>query len=144
MTTKKKQFKAHLIKYRPTDGSKPLWFWVNPNSGNTISPYFYTQDSAEDWFDDILAVHNETYNLIDRVKNGSFYTIKARVDVGDIISSTKSSQCPFSAHLEDDIIEIQVLAVSKEDARVRIQEYFNILEWIDDGDSWEEDDSGDV
>lgn len=132
MTTKKKQFKAHLIKYRQTDGSKTLWFWVNPDSGNTISPYFQSQDSAEKWFDDLLIIHNETYDLIDRVKNGFFYTIKGRVDVGEVISSMSAADCPFTIHLEDDIIEAQVLAVSKADAKKRIENYFEILEWIDD------------
>lgn len=132
MATKKKQFKAHLIKYRPTDGSKTLWFWVNPDSGNTISPYFQSQDSAEKWFDDLLIIHNETYDLIDRVKNGFFYTIKGRVDVGEVISSMSAADCPFTIHLEDDIIEAQVLAVSKADAKKRIENYFEILEWIDD------------
>lgn len=130
MTTKKKQFKAHLIKYR-TDDNKNLWFWVNPNSGTTISPYFSSQDSAEKWFDNILIIHNETYDLIDRTKNGSFYTIKGRVDTGELISSTRAARCPFTSHIEDDIIEIQVLAVSEEDAKSRIKEYFDILEWID-------------
>lgn len=132
MTTKKKQFKAHLIKYRQTDGSKTLWFWVNPDSGNTISPYFQSQDSAEKWFDDLLIIHNETYDLINRVKNGFFYTIKGRVDVGEVISSMSAADCPFTIHLEDDIIEAQVLAVSKADAKKRIENYFEILEWIDD------------
>ena len=132
MTTKKKQFKAHLIKYRQTDGSKTLWFWVNPDSGNTISPYFQSQDSAEKWFDDLLIIHNETYDLIDRVKNGFFYTIKGRVDVGEVISSMSAADCPFTIHLEDDIIEAQVLAVSKADAKKRIENYFEILKWIDD------------
>ena len=132
MATKKKQFKAHLIKYRQTDGSKTLWFWVNPDSGNTISPYFQSQDSAEKWFDDLLIIHNETYDLINRVKNGFFYTIKGRVDVGEVISSMSAADCPFTIHLEDDIIEAQVLAVSKADAKKRIENYFEILEWIDD------------
>lgn len=132
MTTKKKQFKAILIKYRPTDESKTLWLWVNPNSGNTISPYFQSQDSAEKWFDNLLIIHNETYDLIDRVKNGFFYTIKGRVDVGEVISSMSAADCPFTIHLEDDIIEAQVLAISKADAKKRIENYFEILEWIDD------------
>lgn len=132
MVTKKKQFKAHLIKYRGTDGTKTLWFWVNPDSGATISPHFYSQDSAERWFDDILVIHNETCDLLDRVKNGSFHTIKGRVDVGEVISSRSAAECPFTIHLEDDIIEAQVLAVSKADAKKRVEYYFEILEWIED------------
>lgn len=131
MTIKKKQFKAHLIKYK-TDEESALWFWINPNSSTRLSPYFESQKDAEKWFDDVLIIHNETYDLIDRVKNGQFYTIKGRVDVGDVISSIKSDRCPFTIHLDDDIIEVQVLATSREDAQNRVQQYFEILEWIDD------------
>lgn len=132
MTTNKKQFKAHLIKYRKPDSSKMLWFWINPNSGTIISPYFSSMEAAERWFDDFLIIHNETYDLIDRVKNGSFYTIKGRIDVGEVISSMSAADCPFTIFLEDDIIEVQVLALSKTDAKKRIEDYFEILEWIDD------------
>lgn len=131
MTTKKKQFKAHLIKYK-TDEEGALWFWVNPNSSTRLSPYFDSQEDAEKWFDDVLIIHNETYDLIDRVKNGQFFTIKGRIDVGDVISSVKSGECPFTIHLDDDIIEVQVLATSKKEAKNRVEQYFEILEWIDD------------
>jgi hypothetical protein len=131
MTTSKKQFKAHLIKYRPTEGSKVFWFWVNPNSGTTISPYFNSQSSAESWFDDLLVVHNETCDLLDRVKNGSFYSIRGRVDVGEVISSMSAASCPFTIHLEDDIIEAEVLATSRADAKKRVEDFFEILEWIE-------------
>jgi hypothetical protein len=131
MTTKKKQFKAHLIKYRTKDNSKFLWFWVNPESGSTLSPFFQTQELAEAWFDEILMVHNETYNLIDRVKNGKFYMIRARVDVEEMLTTPKTFECPFTIHLEDDIIDVEVLGVSLEDAKSRVEEYFDIIEWIE-------------
>ena len=131
MATKKKQFKAHLIKYRDPDDHSYLWFWINPNSGTTLSPHFTTQQDAEKWFDDIMVIHNETYDLLDRVKNGKFHIVKGRIDVGDTLSSVKSSLCPFTVHLEDDTIEIEVLATSVLDARKRVEVYFEILEWID-------------
>lgn len=131
MTLKKKQFKAHLIKYRHADMPEAVWFWVNPSSGATLSPQFNTQHEAEKWFDDVVSIHNETYNLLDRVKNGHFYTVRGKVDLGDVISSRKANDCPFTMHLDDDILIIEVLATSLEDARERVEEYFEILEWID-------------
>lgn len=131
MTTKKKQFKAHLIKYRLTDSSKFLWFWVNPDSGTTISPYFKTSEAAEAWFDNILFIHNQTYDLIDRVKNGKFHMLRARVDVDEMLMTPKTFECPFTIHMEDDILQFEVLATSEDSAKQRIEEYFDILEWID-------------
>lgn len=131
MSIKKKQFKAHLIKYRQADMKEPVWFWINPSSGATLSPQFETQPEAEKWFDDVVEVHNETYNLLDRIKNGKFYTVHGKVDVGDLISSKKANDCPFTLHLEDDILTVEVLATSMVDARERVREYFEILEWFE-------------
>lgn len=131
MTIKKKQFKAHLIKYRQSDMEEPIWFWINPNSGNSLSPDFKTQKEAEKWFDDVIKIHNETYELMDRVKNGKFYTIKGKVDIGDVISSKKANDCPFTLHLDDDILIAEVLATSLADAKGRVGEFFEILEWIE-------------
>lgn len=130
MTLKKKQFKAHLIKYRQADMKEPVWFWVNPSSGASLSPQFDTQEEAEKWFDDVIEIHNETYDLIDRVKNGKFYSVSGKVDIGDLISSKKANECPFTLHLEDDILTAEVLAVSVNDAKERVEEYFEILEWM--------------
>ena len=129
MTNKK--FKAHLIKYRQADMAEPVWFWVNPSTGSTLSPKFETQEDAEKWFDDVITIHNETYNLMDRIKNGKFYTLKGKVDIGDTISSKKANDCPFEVHLDDDILIIEVLATSIADARSRVEEYYEILEWIE-------------
>lgn len=131
MTFKKKQFKAHLIKYRQADMREAIWFWVNPSSGATLSPEFNTQQEAERWFDDVVSIHNETYNLLDRVKNGKFYTVKGKVDIGDVISSKKANECPFTMHLDDDTLIVEVLASSLQDAKERVEEYFEILEWIE-------------
>lgn len=131
-TNKKKQFSAHLIKYRLTENSSFMWFWVNPETGATLSPYFKTPDAAEAWFDDVLEVHNQTYNLIDRVKNGHFYTLRARVDIDEMLITPSTFECPFTIHLDDDIIEVQVLGTNIEDAKKRVEEYFEILEWVND------------
>lgn len=131
MTTQKKQFKAALIKYRRADMEDVVWFWINPTSGSTLSPHFNSQKEAEKWYDDVITIHTETYDFLDRVKNGTFYTVKGKVDVGDLVSSKKANECPFTMDLEDDILELEVLATSYEHAKKRAEEYFEILEWID-------------
>jgi hypothetical protein len=131
MTVQKKQFKAALIKYRQADMENAVWFWVNPGSGAQLSPKFETQKEAEIWFDSVVSIHNETYDLLDRIKNGKMYTLKGRIDIGDAISSKKANECPFTMHLEDDILSLEVLANSFEHAKERVEEYFEILEWVD-------------
>jgi hypothetical protein len=132
MTVQKKQFKAALIKYRQTDMESPVWFWINPSSGASLSPSFSTQEKAEAWFESIVTIHTETYDFLDRIKNGRFYIVKGRVDVGDVISSKKGNECPFTMHLDDDILSVEVLATSYRDAKNRVEEYFEILEWINE------------
>lgn len=131
MSIKKQQIKANLIKYRNNDMKDPIWFWVNTNSGSLISPKFGSQDEAEKWFDSVVDIHNEASDLIDRVKNGKFYDLKGRIDIGDLISSKKANLCPYDLHLDDDILEVKVLATTLDDARERVTNFFEILEWID-------------
>lgn len=131
MTQKKRKFQAHLIKYRQTDMQEHVWFWINPGSGTTISPEFKTQTEAEKWFDDVVSIHNETFDLLDRIKNGKFYIVRGKVDLGDVISSKKANECPFTMHLDDDTIIVEVLAVTLADARQRVEEFFEILEWVE-------------
>lgn len=131
MTVQKKQFKAALIKYRQANMENAVWFWINPSSGVALSPRFETQKEAEDWFDSLVSIHNETYDFLDRIKNGKFYTVRGRVDVGDVISSKKANECPFTMHLDDDILILEVLATSFGEAKERVEEYFEILEWIE-------------
>jgi hypothetical protein len=68
---------------------------------------------------------------LDRIKNGKFYIVKGKVDLGDVISSKKANECPFTMHLEDDILSIEVLATTLADARERVEEFFEILEWVE-------------
>lgn len=126
-----KQFKAHLIKYRQSDMKEPVWFWINPSTGSTLSPKFETQGEAEDWYDTVITTHEETYNLMVRIKSGRMFTVYGRVDIGDVISSKKANECNFTMNLEDDILQVDILAVDINDARARVEEYFDILEWIE-------------
>jgi hypothetical protein len=130
MTTKKQQFKASLIKYRQAEMKSPIWFWVNPATGSTLSPEFTKQEDAEKWFDDVIKAHQETYNVLQRCMSGNFFFIRGKVDVGDVISSKKANECPFDMHLEDDIIAFEVLGLDEDDAKARVEEYFEILEWL--------------
>jgi hypothetical protein len=131
MTQKKKSFVANLIKYRQADMKDPIWFWINPSTGTIISDEFTTSEAAEKWFDDVLYIHNETYDLIERSMKGKFFKVKGKVDVGDVISSKKANECPFTMHLEDDIMEFDLLAKDVEDAKKRVSEFFEILEWYE-------------
>lgn len=131
MSIKKQQIKAHLIKYREANMADPIWFWVNPNSNATISPKFGSQEEAEIWFDSVVEIHNEATDLLDRVMNGKFYNLKGRIDIGDLISSKKANSCPYDLHLEDDILETRVLALSLNDAKKRVLDFFEVLEWIE-------------
>lgn len=131
MTTKKTHFKASLVKYRQTDMKEPIWFWVNTTTGTTLSPHFETQPEAEKWFDDVISIHAETYDLLDRVMYGKVFKLRAKVDIGDLISSTKVNDCPFDVHLEDDILVIELMGKTELDARDRVQKYFEVLEWLE-------------
>jgi hypothetical protein len=111
---------------------EPIWFWVNPSTGSTLSPKFATQNEAEKWFDDVVTNHSATYDLLDRVMYGKFYYLRGKVDVGDLVSSTKVNDCPFDIHLEDDILVTEVLGLDALDARSRVEEFFEVLEWLDD------------
>jgi hypothetical protein len=110
---------------------EPVWFWVNPSSGTPISPKFETQEEAELWFDRLISIQTETYELLDRIKNGKFYILKGKIDVGDTISSRKANECPFTMDLNDDILYLEILATSYQHAKERAEEYFEILKWID-------------
>ena len=109
----------------------PIWFWINPSTGTIISDEFTTSEAAEKWFDDVLYIHNETFDLIERSMKGKFFKVKGKVDVGDVISSKKANECPFTMHLEDDIMEFEVLAKDEDDAKKRVSEFFEILEWYE-------------
>jgi hypothetical protein len=109
-----------------------VWFWINPSSGTTLSPEFSTQEEAQEWFDRMIAVHNETFSLIERIRKGKFYTVSGRVNLEKFILGKKLNPSPFSIKLHRDILSVEVLAVSEEDARARVEEYFDILEWSDE------------
>ena len=128
----KNTFKAALIKYRASGpNSEFVWFWINPSTMAALSGQFKTQAEAERWFDDTVAIHEETYHLLNRLRHGSMYTVRAIVDPDDITSSKKSSACNFTMHIEDDILEVELLATSIEHARERVEEYFSVIEWIE-------------
>lgn len=127
---KKSFFQAQLIMFR-SKNDECTWVWMNAETDNPISDIFYTREAAENWFDFVMGVHNETYSLMERLQRGKFYTVKGKVDVGDVISSKKANDCPFDMDLEDDMLIINLLAVDEDQARKRVEEYFEILEWVE-------------
>lgn len=125
----KTKFKAALIKTRI--GDVYTWYWANVYSNSPISPEFFSQKEAEKWFDDIKLIHEETYDLIKRCKYGEFQTVKGRIDLEEFFVSSKLDSCPFTMYFEDDILEIIVLALDKDDAKQRVRKYINHIDWVD-------------
>lgn len=130
MPNTKRSFNASLIKYRDPESEQYVWFWVNSSSGGTISPSFNSRKDAEKWYDNILRIHFETIDLILRAKDGQFYKLRGRVDVEEMLMYTKNNKCPFRVFLEEDVITVDILARSEQEAKQRLLEYFEILEWL--------------
>ena len=133
MTIKTRKIKAHLIRYRHADMEEAVWFWINPESGATLSPEFETQEEAEAWLNDVMTIHTESNSLISRAKDGNFYNLKAKVSPKFIKSTAKDQERQFTLRFQGDILEIDVLALSLEDAKERILNVYNVpvLEWIE-------------
>jgi hypothetical protein len=126
MKTKSKPFSAQLVKYREATMETPVWFWVNPTTGTTLSPHFENQKDAEQWFDDVVKIHTETYNFLDRVKNGTIYNLKCRVK-----SPPSKTRYPFSFKYYNSVVSVSMLGVDIRDARSRIEPFFEIIEWLE-------------
>ena len=63
----------------------------------------------------------------------SFYNLKAKVSPKFIKSTEKDQERQFTLRFQGDILEIDVLALSLEDAKERILNVYNVpvLEWIE-------------
>jgi hypothetical protein len=129
MTDKKTSFKAALIKVKL--GESNIWFWKSTTSNAQISPEFFSQKDAEKWFDDVMLVHEETYDLIDRSKHGEFYTVRGFVSLEELFINYKVSECPYMMYMNDEVLEVIVLALSEEDAKRRVEKYIDNIQWID-------------
>lgn len=129
MTEKKTKFQAALIKVKI--GKSYVWYWANPNTQSQISPEFFTQDAAEKWFDDIMYIHEETYDLIERSKKGEFYTVRGLVDMDKLFMNRKIEECPYLMYMTEEILEIIVLALNENDAKRRVENYIDDIQWID-------------
>lgn len=124
MAKKSSVISATLIKYRKTAYDDFSWFWIDSKSGAALSKHFETQDEAEEWFNGMIFIHNETYSLLDRVMNGRMYFMSARVDL-----SAKFPACPYPSNYEDDMMHVTVFARDEKEARKRVEQYFDVLEW---------------
>ena len=103
-----------------------IWFWINPSTGTTLSPHFENQKEAEQWFDDVVKIHKETYEFLDRIKNGSMYNLKCRVK-----NPPAKTRYPFPFKYYNFVVTVSILGVNIEDARSRIEPFFEIVEWLE-------------
>lgn len=124
MAKKSSVISATLIKYRKTTYDDFSWFWIDSKSGAALSKHFESQDEAEEWFNGMISIHNETYSLLDRVMNGRMYFVSARVDL-----SAEFPKCPYPSKYEDDMMHVTVFARDEKEARKRVEQYFDVLEW---------------
>lgn len=130
-TFKDKQILAHLVKHNKANNPVPVWYWINPMTGVKISPEFRLKDDADKWFDDLVSVHNDTYDLLNRTKQGKIFNLRAVVDVTGVISSTNTKKCPFKHEIKGDVLYIDVLGADLADARTRVEEFFDVGEWLE-------------
>jgi hypothetical protein len=126
MAKKSSVISATLIKYRKNAYDDYSWFWIDSKSGAALSKHFETQEDAETWFNGMIAIHNETYSLLDRVMNGKVYTVSARVDL-----SAEYPKSPYPSKYEDDMLHVTLLARNEEEAKKRVEKYYYVLEWAE-------------
>jgi len=124
MSKKSSVISATLIKYRKNVYDDFSWFWIDSKSGVALSKHFESQEDAETWFNGMITIHNETYSLLDRVMNGRMYFMSAKVDL-----SAELPKCPYPSSYEDDMIHVTVFARDEKEARKRVEQYYQVLEW---------------
>lgn len=129
MPVQKRTLKAHLIKYREPQLEDFIWFWINPTTGNKISGDFFTQEEAEEWFREMVSIYDESVTLIKRAKSGSFFRL---VGVLEDANVTKNQNCPFEHTIEGMLIGIKVLGLDLNDAKHRVETFYDIREWIEE------------
>ncbi len=129
-TFKDKQILAHLVRHNKANATLPVWYWINPMTGVKISPEFGLKDEADKWFNDLVDVHNDTYDLLNRMKQGKIFNLRAVVDATEVISSINAKKCPFKHQIKGDVLYIHLLGADLADARTRVEEYFDIIEWL--------------
>lgn len=127
MTVQKKTLKAHLIKYREPYLEDYIWFWINPTTGNKISGDFLTQEDAEEWFREMVAIYDESVSLIKRAKDGSFYDLVGYLEDENV---KINKNCPFEHDIDGTLITVKVLGFDINDAKHRVETFYDIREWI--------------
>lgn len=132
MTVQKKTLKAHLIKYREPYLEDYIWFWINPTTGNKISGDFLTQEDAEEWFREMVAIYDESVSLIKRTKDGQFFELEGYLEDQKV---TINKNCPFkhsirSLETGETVIHVKVLGMNENDAKHRVETFYDVREWI--------------
>lgn len=122
----KRYFTAHLIRYRDEELQDFVWFWINPKTGAKISGDFLTQEDAEFWWKEMMYIHTESMNLVQRVKDGNFYHLKAELADDKI---HVNPDCPFRSYIQDNVLHVTVLGLNLRDAKQRVEQYYSIKRW---------------
>lgn len=133
MTIQKKTLKAHLIRYREPTLEDYIWFWINPNTGHKISGDFLTQEDAETWFHDMVRIYDESTLLLKRTSKGNFFVLQGLLENQNI---PINDNCPFQHSITvteagENILIARVLGMDEYDAKHRIQQFYDIKEWIE-------------
>lgn len=123
----------HLIsvKVKQKDGTlQTVWYWAPSASAKPFSPLFKRRKEAEEWMNNFIEVHQEMTDLLDRAKNGRFYTVRAVVNPKTI---EEFEFPPFNLEFdaESGSVSSKILARDIEEAREKFSNYFEILEWLE-------------
>jgi hypothetical protein len=112
---------------------KPVWFWVNAEGrGKPLSPRFETEDDAESWYEETVNIYKETERVLKRTATGKIHTLIWTIDFTKYLSAPKK-HCPFETFLLADgqTIEGKILGEDVQDARNRVLEYFDVIDWLE-------------
>ena len=119
----------YLMKVTLKSG-ETAWYWAHHKNAKPFSPVFKRKKDAEEWLNEFIRVYDEMNDLIDRAKNGKFYSVKAIIN-SSIIEQYDYPPFNITVHAEDGSISSKILAKSLEEARDQFSKYFEVLEWIE-------------
>ena len=96
-------------------------------TGAKLSPDFFTKEEADNWFEIVVDSHNDTYDLMNRTKEGKIFELKCKVSEAPI----RQKDCLIKYEVNGDILTINILGLNEEDAKNRVEEYFKVMSWIE-------------
>ena len=108
-----------------------VWYWAHQQKNSKpFSPVFRRKKDAEEWLESFMRVYSEMNELIDRAKNGQFYSVKAIID-SSVIEEYDYPPFSITINADDGTISTKILAKTLEDARNKFSQYFEVIEWIE-------------